>query len=78
LIRDKKIKFTDLNLNVQTNPLLNHGATPVNMVDDWQKTHRMLDVQHIQTQLVLLHTKLCEMALFKHDHVTCEVFYINP
>jgi len=48
------------------------------MVDDCRKTQRILDVQHIRTPLVPLHTKLCEMALFKHDHKTCGVFPINP
>ena len=78
LIRDKKINFTDLNPNFQTNPLPNHGVAPVNMIDDCRRTYRILDVQRIRTPLVPLHTKLCKMALFKHDHVTYEVCSINP
>lgn len=73
LINDGKITFTDSAPNVQTNPLPNHGAPAVNMVEDCQRTHLILDVQHIQTPLVSLHAKLCKVNLFEHDHDICEV-----
>ncbi|XP_039687896.1 uncharacterized protein [Medicago truncatula] len=73
LINDGKITFTDSAPNVQTNPLPNHGAAAVNMVEDCQRTHLILDVQHIQTPLVSLHAKLCKVNLFEHDHDICEV-----
>lgn len=73
LINDGKITFTDSALNVQTNPLPNHGAPAVNMVEDCQRTHLILDVQHIQTPLVSLHAKLCKVNLFEHDHDISEV-----
>jgi hypothetical protein len=47
LINDKRLTFTDSAPNVQTKPLPNHGAAAVNMVEDCQETHLILDVQHI-------------------------------
>ncbi|XP_039684985.1 uncharacterized protein [Medicago truncatula] len=78
LINEKKITFTDSAPNIQTNPLPNHGAAIVNMVEDCQKTHHILDVQRIRTPLVPLHAKLCKVNLFKHDHDVCKVCLLNP
>ncbi|XP_039685658.1 uncharacterized protein [Medicago truncatula] len=77
LINDGKITFTDSAPNVQTNPLPNHGAATVNMIEDCQKTRPILNVQHIRTPLVPLHAKLCKVDLFEHDHDLCEICLMN-
>lgn len=78
LINDKKITFTNSAPNVQTNPLPNHGTTTVNMIEDCQKTRLILDVQHIRTPLVPIHTKMCQTSLFEHDHAAYEVCLLDP
>ncbi|XP_039686891.1 uncharacterized protein [Medicago truncatula] len=77
LINDGKITFTDSAPNVQTNPLPNHGAATVNMIEDCQKTRPIQNVQHIRTPLVPLHAKLCKVDLFEHDHDLCEICLMN-
>ena len=74
LIRDKQLSFTHQNPNIQTNPFPNH----VSMVQDCQEGHLILDIQHVQTPLVPIHTNLCKLALFEHDHAFCEVCSIDP
>lgn len=77
LINDGKITFTDSAPNIQTNPLPNHGAATVNMIEDCQKTRPILNVQHIRAPLVPLHAKLCKVDLFEHDHDICEICIMN-
>ena len=48
------------------------------MIDDCRQTHRILNVHHIRTPFVPLHTKLCEIALFTHDHAARKVCSTNP
>jgi len=74
LIEDKRLSFTHQNPNIQTNPLSNH----VSMVQDCPKGHLILDIQHVRTPLVPIHTDLCKLALFEHDHAACEVCSIDP
>jgi len=74
LVRDKILSFTHQNPNIQSNPLSNH----VNMVEDCQESPLIPDVQHVRTPLVPLHTNLCKLSLFEHDHDACEVCPIDP
>jgi len=74
LTRDKQLPFTHQNPNIQTNPLSNH----VSIVQDCPEGHLILDIQHGRTPLVPIHTNLCKLTLFEHDHAICEVCSIDP
>ncbi|GAU51898.1 hypothetical protein TSUD_416830, partial [Trifolium subterraneum] len=77
LIRNKVLSFKDENPNVRNNPLPNHGSS-VHFIQDCQETSTILSVKDIKTPLVPIHSKMCEVKLFSHDHVTCEKCLKNP
>ncbi|KAL5130437.1 hypothetical protein HKD37_12G033502 [Glycine soja] len=72
LVRANLLSFKDQNPNVQANPLPNHGPA-VNMIQDCDEDGVILNVQHVRTPLVPIHIKMCEAALFDHDHAACEI-----
>ena len=76
LVRANLLSFKDQNPNVQANPLPNHGPA-VNMIQDCDEDGVILNVQHVRTPLVPIHIKMCEAALFDHDHAACEVCPVN-
>ncbi|KAH1246294.1 hypothetical protein GmHk_06G016403 [Glycine max] len=76
LVRANLLSFKDQNPNVQANPLPNHGPA-VNMIQDCDEDGVILNVQHIRTPLVPIHIKMCEAALFDHDHAACEICPVN-
>ncbi|KAH1239909.1 hypothetical protein GmHk_08G024236 [Glycine max] len=76
LVRANLLSFKDQNPNVQANPLPNHGPA-VNMIQDGDEDGVILNVQHVRTPLVPIHIKMCEAALFDHDHAACEICPVN-
>ncbi|KAL5181209.1 hypothetical protein HKD37_01G002170 [Glycine soja] len=76
LVRANLLSFKDQNPNVQANPLPNHGPA-VNMIQDCDEDGVILNVQHVRTPLVPIHIKMCEAALFDHDHAACEICPVN-
>jgi len=48
------------------------------MIQDYHEAGLIFSVQDIKTPLVLMHIKMCEAALFSHDHATCEVCSVSP
>ncbi|KAL5167308.1 hypothetical protein HKD37_18G052050 [Glycine soja] len=76
LVRANLLSFKDQNPNVQANPLPNHGPA-VNMIQNCDEDGVILNVQHVRTPLVPIHIKMCEAALFDHDHAACEICPVN-
>ncbi|KAH1247472.1 hypothetical protein GmHk_06G017373 [Glycine max] len=76
LVRANLLSFKDQNPNVQANPLPNHRPA-VNMIQDCDEDGVILNVQHVRTPLVPIHIKMCEAALFDHDHAACEICPVN-
>ncbi|XP_039686840.1 uncharacterized protein [Medicago truncatula] len=77
LIHNKDLSFTDPNPVAPNNPLPPHGPT-VNMVEDYQERGLVTCSQDIKTPLVPLHVKMCEAAMFSHNHNSCEVCSVDP
>ncbi|XP_039683789.1 uncharacterized protein [Medicago truncatula] len=77
LIHNKDLSFTDPNLVTPNNLLPPHGPT-VNMVEDYQEGGLVTCSQDIKTPLVPLHVKMCEAAMFSHNHNSCEVCSVDP
>ncbi|GAU46722.1 hypothetical protein TSUD_100140 [Trifolium subterraneum] len=77
LIRNKVLSFKDENPNVRNNPLPNHGSS-IHFIQSCQETSTILSVKDIKTPLVPIHSKMCEVKLFSHDHATCEECLKNP
>ncbi|XP_039688637.1 uncharacterized protein [Medicago truncatula] len=77
LIHNKDLSFTDPNPVAPNNPLPPHGPT-VNMVEDYQEGGLVTRSQDIKTPLVPLHVKMCEAAMFSHNHNSCEVCSMDP
>ncbi|GAU51349.1 hypothetical protein TSUD_412970 [Trifolium subterraneum] len=78
LIRANVLSFKDVNLNVQANPLPNHGAASVNMVFGCPGKFQVFDIRHIREPLVLTHKSLCKLFFFKHDYEACPICPNNP
>jgi len=72
LIRAKRLRFTNNGINIQEDPLPNHGPA-VNMIHKYQERGLILNTQGIQTPLVPIHVRICQATLFSHDHDVCEV-----
>jgi hypothetical protein len=72
LIKANTLSFKDMNPNVQANPLPNHGASSINMVQGCPGTYLVFDIRHIQKPLVQMHVNLCKLAFFQHNHAACE------
>jgi len=77
LIENGDLSFTDNPPNAQHNPQPPHGPA-VNMVEGYQGNGRIHRVQDIKTLLVPIHVKMCEAALFNHDHAACNECSANP
>jgi len=76
LICAKRLRFTNNDVNIQEDPLPNHGPT-VNMVQEYQERGLILNTQDTRTPLVSIHARMCQATLFSHDHDTCEVCYMD-
>jgi len=76
LIRARGLRFTNNGVNIQDDPLPNHGPA-VNMVQECQEGGLVLNTQDIQTPLVPIHARMCQAALFSHDHDACEVCSVD-
>jgi len=72
LIRAKRLRFINNGINIQEDPLPNHGPT-VNMIHEYQERGLILNTQDLWTPLVLIHVRMCQETLFSHDHDACEV-----
>ncbi|XP_039686934.1 uncharacterized protein [Medicago truncatula] len=48
------------------------------MVEDYQEGGLVTRSQDIKTPLVPLHVKMCEAAMFSHNHNNCEVCSVDP
>jgi len=71
------LSFTDNPPKAQHNPLPPHGPV-VNMFESYQENGRIRRVQDVKTPLVPIHVKMCEAALFNHDHAACIECSTNP
>jgi len=72
LIRARRLRFTKNGVNIQEDPLRNHGPA-VNMIQEYQERGLILNTQDIRTPLVPIHARMCQATLFSHDHDACEV-----
>jgi len=70
LIASGDLSFTDNHQKSQNNPLPPYGPA-INMVEEYQEDGRIHRVQDIKTPLVPIHARMCEVALFSHDHAAC-------
>ncbi|XP_039682906.1 uncharacterized protein [Medicago truncatula] len=77
LLNSKELTFADPDHVAQNNPLPPHGPV-VNMIQDCQEDACILYACDIKTPLVPIHVKMCEVALFSHDHEGCEVCSVDP
>ncbi|XP_039687894.1 uncharacterized protein [Medicago truncatula] len=77
LLNSKELTFADPDHVAQNNPLPPHGPV-VNMIQDCQEDACILYACDIKTPLVPIHVKMCEVALFSHDHEACEVCSVDP
>jgi len=77
LIESGDLSFIDNHQNAQNYPLPPHGPA-VNMVEEYQEDDHIHRVQDIKTLLVPIHTRMCEAALFSHDHAACNESSVNP
>jgi len=76
LIHSKELTFTDPDPVVQNNPLPPHGPA-VNMVQVCPEDGLILNAHDIKTPLVPIHIRMCEAAMFSHNHGICEVCSVD-
>jgi len=72
LICARCLRFTNNGVNIQADPLPNHGPA-VNMIHKYQGRGLILNTQDIRTPLVPIHARMCQETLFSHDHDAYEV-----
>lgn len=48
------------------------------MIQDCQEEACILYACDIKTPLVPIHVKMCEVALFSHDHEACDICLVDP
>ncbi|XP_024634522.1 uncharacterized protein [Medicago truncatula] len=77
LLNSKELTFADPDHVAQDNPLPPHGPA-VNMIQDCQGDACILYACDIKTPLVPIHVKMCEVALFSHDHEACHICSVDP
>lgn len=78
LMQSGILSFEDSNPNVQANPLPKHGNAIMNMVEGCPWKYRVFDVNMIRRFLVEMHTTLCELSYYEHDHASCDVCSRDP
>ncbi|XP_050877328.1 uncharacterized protein LOC127081085 [Lathyrus oleraceus] len=78
LMQSGILPFEDSNPNVQANSLPKHSNTTVNMVEGCPGKYRVFDVNLIRRSLVEMHTTLCELRYYEHDHASCQVCSRDP
>ena len=76
MIHSKELNFTDPDPAVQNNPLPSHGPA-VNMIQVCLEDDLILNAQDIKTLLVPIHIRMCEAAMFNHNHGICEVCSVD-
>ena len=72
------LSFEDSNPNIQANPLPKHFNATVNMVEGCPGKYRVFDVKLIRRSLVEMHTILCELTYYEHDHASYQVYSRDP
>ncbi|XP_039688680.1 uncharacterized protein [Medicago truncatula] len=77
LIHSKDLSFTDPDPVAPNNPLPPHGPT-VNMIENYQEDDLVTNAQDVRTPLVPMHVKMCNVGMFSHDHINCEVCSADP
>ncbi|XP_039683784.1 uncharacterized protein [Medicago truncatula] len=75
LIHNKDLSFNDP--VAPNNPLPPHGPT-VNMIENCQEDGLVTNAQDVRTPLVPMHVKMCNIGMFSHDHINCEVCSADP
>ena len=69
MIRSGLLSFKDVSLNVKYNPLPKHRVTnAINMVAGCLGDFCIYDINLVRGDLVNMHTDLCEISYYTHDH----------
>lgn len=63
LIKGGILSFKDVNLNVQANPLLQHGGASLNMVHGCPENFAIFEVRFIRESLVRMHASLTSLIM---------------
>lgn len=78
LVQSGILSFKDSNLNVQVNLWPKHGGATVNMVEGCPGKYSVFDVNLIRRSLVEMHTTLCELNYYEHEHVSFRICSRDP
>ncbi|XP_050876207.1 uncharacterized protein LOC127079897 [Lathyrus oleraceus] len=79
LIKGGILSFKDVNLNVQVNPLPQHGGASVNMVHGCPGKFAVFEVRFIRESLVRMYASLTRLAFIDHEHnyTACRICSMN-
>lgn len=68
LVKSKAVTFTPTDPNVKTNPMLTHGGTSINVIEEVEEQELVKKVEEIETHIIVIGAQLMKHGLIPINH----------